>query len=80
MLTTPAFTPVTMPVDDPTVAIVRLCELHIPPGVASLSAVVAPTQTLSVPVMAPIANDWRDAQMIARQMSICFIGNVFVRV
>ena len=51
MIEVPEEIPVTVPVE-PTVATPVDTELHTPPAVASLSTVVAPTQTLSVPVMA----------------------------
>ncbi len=52
MLTTPAATPVTTPVPEPTVAIDVLPLLHVPPPVASERVVVLPTQTVGVPVIA----------------------------
>ena len=42
--------PVTMPVEDPTVAIPVLPLAHVPPP-ASLKVVVNPTQTVAVPEM-----------------------------
>ena len=51
MVAVPAVMPVTSPVDDPTVATEVLLLLHTPPLVASLSAVVNPTQTAAVPVI-----------------------------
>ena len=51
MITVPDETPVTIPVDEPTVAIPVAPELHTPPLVASVSALVAPTQTVAVPVI-----------------------------
>lgn len=42
--------PVTTP-EELTVATAVLLLLHVPPGVASVSAVVAPTQRVSVPPM-----------------------------
>ena len=50
MVVTPAVTPVTIP-DVPTVAPPESA-LHVPPEVASESAVVAPWHTVSVPVIA----------------------------
>ena len=46
----PAVTPVTTPVDDPTVAFAELL-LHVPLDVTSLSVVVAAGQTVVVPVI-----------------------------
>jgi hypothetical protein len=51
IITVPAETPVTMPVDDPIVAIAVADELHVMPVAESLSAVVIPTHTCSVPVI-----------------------------
>ena len=45
----PAATPVTRPEPEPIVAIDTSLLLHVPPLVASVSVVVAPSQTLSVP-------------------------------
>ena len=47
----PGAMPVTMPDDDPTVAMLLLLVLHVPPP-ASVSVVVAPWQTVAVPVIA----------------------------
>lgn len=47
----PPDTPVTTPLDAPTVASVGLLVLHVPPPVASLSDVVNAWQTVAVPVM-----------------------------
>lgn len=49
----PAATPFTVPVNDPTVAIVVLLLLHVPPGVASLSVMLPPVPTVVVPVTGP---------------------------
>jgi len=43
--------PKTKPVDEPTVAIVKAVDVHVPPGVGSLSGVVPFMQTLGVPVI-----------------------------
>ena len=51
MVAVPAVTPVTKPVDDPTVAIVVEPLLHVPPPVASLSVVVVAIHTCVVPVI-----------------------------
>ena len=51
MVTVPAATPVTTPVDEPTVAKPVLLLLHVPPVVAQASVVVAPSHTVSVPVI-----------------------------
>ena len=49
----PGATPVTIPVDEPTVATDALALDQLPPIVALESVVVAPVQTDEVPVMAP---------------------------
>lgn len=49
MVVTPSATPVTIPVDAPTVAVVVLDEDQVPPAVASVSVVVPPIQTTGVP-------------------------------
>ena len=51
MVTAPPPTPVTVPVDEPTVAIKVLLLVHDPPVVAMLSVVVVPTQMWLMPVM-----------------------------
>lgn len=51
MLALPAVTPVTMPVDEPTVAMPVAALVHVPAGVL-LSIVVRPTQTEATPPMA----------------------------
>jgi hypothetical protein len=43
--------PLTIPLDEPTVAIAILLLLQVPPGVASDKVVVCPTHTLGVPVI-----------------------------
>jgi len=48
----PGDIPITIPVAESTVALVGLLVDQTPPGVAWLSAVVSPTHTLSVPVIA----------------------------
>ena len=48
----PAETPVTTPVETPTVAIDVLPLVHVPPPVASESVMVLPTATLVNPVIA----------------------------
>ncbi len=52
MLVTPTDTPLAIPVPAPIVAIPVNCELHAPPPVALVSAVVAPMHTLSDPAIA----------------------------
>ena len=47
----PANTPVATPVVEPIVATVGVALVHVPPVVASDNVVVAPTHTLSVPVI-----------------------------
>ena len=51
MVTVPADTPVTTPVPEPTVALLVLLLLQVPPVVASVNAVVKPAHTLVVPVI-----------------------------
>ena len=51
MVAVPAVPPVTTPVVEFTVADVELL-LHVPPAVASVSVIVAPTHTAVGPVMA----------------------------
>jgi len=48
----PALTPNTIPDDEPTVATAGVPLLHVPPAIDSLSEVVAPSQTVGVPVIA----------------------------
>ena len=48
----PAETPVTIPVEEPTVATAVLLLLQTPPAVESVSVRVPPTQALGVPPMA----------------------------
>jgi hypothetical protein len=56
MVTVPAATPVTMPEREPTVAISVLALTHdVPPGVASVSNVVPPVHTVSVPLIGAAA-------------------------
>lgn len=50
----PAPTPVTTPLEDPTVAMPVLLLLHVPPDVPSASAVAEPTHAVVVPVIACI--------------------------
>ena len=50
MFAMPADTPVTIPVTEPTVPILVGLLLQVPPVVASLKGVVAPAQTLVIPV------------------------------
>lgn len=47
----PADTPVTIPVNDPTVAKPVLLLVHVPPALVLLKAVVNPAHTLVVPVI-----------------------------
>ncbi len=51
MVTVPAVTPVTIPVD-PTVAMAVLLLVHEPPVVVEDNGVVCPTQRLAAPVIA----------------------------
>ena len=50
MVSIPAVTPVTIPDKEPTVAC-PLLALHVPPGVRSLNAIVAPVQTVFGPAI-----------------------------
>ena len=52
MVAVPAATPVTIPVD-PTVATDVVPEVHAPPLVPSLNAVVAPAHNVAVPEIVP---------------------------
>lgn len=49
----PVAIPVTIPVEDPTVATPGVLLVHVPPGVACDSVVVEPTQVVSEPVIGP---------------------------
>ena len=49
MIHVPAETPVTTPVDKPTVAIAVLLLLQLPPVVESAKVIVEPSQTLAEP-------------------------------
>ena len=49
----PATTPVTIPVDAPTVALAVLRLAQVPPPRGSLNVAVAPWQRLKVPVIGP---------------------------
>ena len=50
MVDVPDDTPVTTPVEEPTVATLVLPLVHVPPLVISLKVVVNPAQTTAVPV------------------------------
>jgi hypothetical protein len=52
MVVVPTVTPLTIPVSEPTVALVVLL-LHDPPGTASVSNTVAPVQTVNGPKTGP---------------------------
>ena len=52
MLTMPGVIPVTMPEDEPTVAMAGLLLTQVPPAVASVSVVVAPWHWWVMPVIA----------------------------
>lgn len=47
----PVFTPVTIPLDEPTVAMIRLLLAHVPPGVELLSVTDEPIHSVLEPVM-----------------------------
>src|ERR1043165_9782443 len=53
MVDVPVATPVTMPVEEPTVATAVFAELQTPPGATLLNVVALPGQTVAVPVIAP---------------------------
>jgi hypothetical protein len=65
-----ATTPVTMPVDAPTVAMDVLLLDHVPPLVVSASVVVDPTHMLMVPVIA--ATEQEDVFTCAHHVSQLF--------
>jgi len=48
----PEATPVTIPEEEPTVARLRSLLVHVPPDGDEVSVVVAPTQTVGLPVIA----------------------------
>jgi hypothetical protein len=52
MVDEPPATPVTIPLDEPTVALATVLLVHVPPASVLESAVVAPTHTVDVPVIA----------------------------
>ena len=49
MVTVPLMTPASTPLDEPTAATDGALLVHVPPPAASVSVVVAPTQTRSEP-------------------------------
>ena len=51
ILTVPGATPVTIPVEEPTVATDILLLLHVPPERASLSVILVPAITVLLPEM-----------------------------
>jgi hypothetical protein len=51
----PTLTPVAIPVVDPTVAMLVLLLLHVPPAEASYKVVIPPAHTLPFPVIGSIA-------------------------
>lgn len=53
MVTVPAATPFTIPVDAPTVAIVLLLLLQVPPLTVEVSVAGVPVHTLDGPLMVP---------------------------
>jgi len=52
IVTEPGLTPVTMPLEEPTVAIDVLPLLQVPPGVVELNVMLRPIQTDPGPVIA----------------------------
>ena len=63
--------PVTIPVDEPTVAIPVALLLHVPPVVASVKAVVSPEHTFIVPVI-----DAGNGFMVTIAVVIQLVGKV----
>jgi hypothetical protein len=53
MIAVPAVTPVTTPVNEPTVATAVLLLLQLPPGEDEVRVVVSPTHTLAAPLIVP---------------------------
>jgi hypothetical protein len=49
MTVKPVFTPVTMPVNDPTAAMMGLLDIQVPPGDASVSVIEEPIHTTDGP-------------------------------
>jgi hypothetical protein len=67
MVAVPAATPVVIPVE-PTVAIPMALELHTPPVVALLRAIVAAAHTADAPVIVPaLGNGFTVIVLVARQ-------------
>jgi hypothetical protein len=52
MVVVPAATPVTIPVEEPTVATGETVLAHVPPLVASVKVIEDPTHTVLLPVIA----------------------------
>lgn len=52
MLVAPAATPLTTPVDEPTVAMAVIALLHAPPPTASVSDIESPAHTADTPLIA----------------------------
>ena len=61
----PPAKPVTIPEEEPTVAILGALVVHIPPGAASVRVIFCPAQTEVGPLMAPKAPTLTTA--VARQ-------------
>lgn len=72
MVALPPVTPVTIPVDEPTVAIAVLLLAHVPPP-ASLRVVVLPAHTVATPVIAP--GSGLTVTVVIRMQPV---GNVYV--
>ena len=53
MIQVPAVNAETMPVEEPTAAIVLLLLLHTPPAVESVSSASPPAQTMAMPLIGP---------------------------
>ena len=75
MATTPTPTPVTTPVDKPTLAVPELALVHVPPPVASASVMVLPLMdTLDGPAIAATAGSGLTVTVIvADQQSVVYV-------
>jgi hypothetical protein len=73
----PAERPVTTPVDEPTVAMAGVDELHVPPGSALLNVVELPAQATKMPVMGAMANAPAEKKNSNRKAMDIFFINFF---
>ena len=71
--TVPIDTPVTTPVEEPTVANAVLLLLHVPPGVATVNVVVCPTHTLLAPL-----TDVGGATIVTVRAAMQLVESVYV--